>query len=273
MCINKKIDFINVGFETNKPAKDFCKAKNAKNLFCKIEKIKKIEKLVGRSKKLIQIKQNLKLTLLQKKILPGILLGDAHLSTQNNGKTYRLHIYQSNKHKEYVFHLYDIFKEWCLSKPKVIERLYKSGVYKGKKATMISFKTVSSASFRFYAHNFVNKNIGVIDAVNEKNTKLTKKVPKLIHRWLTPISLAYWYMDDGSIKDKKSKAVYLNTQGFEFTEVKTLCEILNSKFNLLSKPVKKKDKYQIYISGKSYKILKNLIYPFLLKEMLYKFPD
>ncbi len=218
------------------------------------------KKLTGRSKELIEIKKNLKLNLLQKKILPGILLGDAHLSTQDNGETYSLHIYQSEKHKKYVFHLYEIFKEWCLSKPKTIERTYKSGVQKRKKATMISFKTMSSGSFRFYAHNFIDKN-------KNTNTKLTKKVPNLIHRWLTPISLAYWYMDDRSIKNftTKSKAVYFNTPGFSLSEIKLFCTILNTKFKLIAKPVKKKNKYQIYISGKSYLTLKNLIHPYLIE--------
>ena len=255
----------------------------------------------GTSKELIEIKKNLKLNLLQKKILPAILLGNAYLSTQDNGKTYRLHVYQSEKHKQYVFHLYDIFKEWCISKPKTIERTYKTKLYKRKKATMISFKTVSSGSFRFYAHNFIHENtvfasetsfykklhgvalrqgflsrlVSPEKKVDEKTfkQKLSKKVPRLIHRWLTPISIAYWYMDHGSIKDKKSKAVYFNTQGFSLNEVKLLCEILQSKFNLLCKPVKKKDKYQIYISGRSYTTLRKLIYGFLLKEMLYKFPE
>ena len=224
------------------------------------------KKLVGRNKELIEKKKNLKLTLLQKKILPGILLGDAFLETQDNGKTYRLHVYQSEKHKEYVYHLYDIFKPWCVSKPKIIHRTYNTGVYKNKKATMISFKTISSGSFRFYAHIFINKN----SSCSKKN--LTKKVPKLIHRWLNPISLAYWYMDDGGIKDKKSKSVYFHTQGFSLNEVKLLCEILHWKFHLIAKPVKKKEKYQIYISSKSYTTLKTLIYPYLLKEMVYKFP-
>ena len=57
--------------------------------------VSKKKLLKRKSKKLRLLKENLKLTLLQKKILPGILLGDAHLSTQDNGKTYRLHIYQS----------------------------------------------------------------------------------------------------------------------------------------------------------------------------------
>jgi hypothetical protein len=174
----------------------------------------------------------------------------------------------------------------------VIHRVYTSGVCKQKQASMISFKTISSASFRFYAHNFMTTisngssiengfSCGVLLAlVKNKNTKqrqniqeLRKKVPKLIHRWLTPISLAYWYMDDGSIKDKKSKSVYFHTQGFCFNPIKLLCEVLQSKFKLLFKPVKKREKYQIYISGKSYKTLKTLIYPYLINPMLYKFPE
>jgi hypothetical protein len=227
------------------------------------------KKLKTRSAELIKMKKNLKLNLMQKKVLPGILLGDAYLYTQDSGKTYFLHIYQSEKHKEYVFHLYELFKEWCLSTPKTIEHTYKSKVYKGKKATMISFKTISSVSFRFYAQIFTSKD----KDINKTNTvNLTKKVPKLIHRWLTPISIAYWFMDDGSIKDKKSKAVYFNTQKFSLQQVNLLCDILNSKFNLIAKPVKKKEKYQIYISGKSYETLTNLIYPYLIKDMLYKFP-
>lgn len=207
-------------------------------------------------------RKNLKLNKLQREILPGILLGDAHLSTQNNGKTYRLHIYQSVKHEKYVLHLYEIFKEWCVSKPTIIQTTYKNGLCKDKTHTMISFKTVCSASFRFYAHNF--------QSCLQKN--MTKKVPKLIKRFLTPIGIAYWYMDDGSIKTAKSKACYLNTQGFSFAENTLLSKVLQTKFCLDAKPVLKKDKYQIYISSKSYNILKNLIYCFFIPEMYYKFP-
>jgi hypothetical protein len=212
---------------------------------CTFSVEKKLKKLKGRSLELAEIKKTLKLTLIQRKILYGILLGDAHLSTQDNGKTYRLHVYQSEKHKAYVYHLYDIFKPWCLNPPVTIKRTYNSGLYKGKESTMISFKTISSGSFRFYAHIFTNKN-------TEKKLKLTKKVPKLIHRFLDSISLAYWYMDDGGIKDKKSKAVYFHTQGFSLIEIKLLCDVLNTKFKLLAKPVKKK---------------KNIKFIFLVKAM------
>jgi hypothetical protein len=39
------------------------------------------KRLLGRSLKLKQVKKELHLTQLQKRVLPGIILGDAHLST------------------------------------------------------------------------------------------------------------------------------------------------------------------------------------------------
>lgn len=52
-----------------------------------------------------------------------------------------------------------------------------------------------------------------------------------------------------------------------------MCEILKDKWNLLSWPRKQKEGHQIYISGHSYEKLKELIFPYLLPEMLYKFPS
>ena len=62
-----------------------------------------------------------------------------------------------------------------------------------------------------------------------------KKIPKLIHRWLNPISIAYWFMDDGSLKWKnKSKAVRICTDNFNKKEVEQCVAILNNKFNLFT---------------------------------------
>ena len=251
-----------------------------KNKEIKLLQTEPIPKLLrGRSKALKQLKQNLKLTLLQRQVLVGILLGDAHLSTMDKGQTYRLHVYQSEKHEAYTFHLYDIFKEWVVTPPTKQNRIYKTGLLKNKQGCMISFKTISSPAFRFYAHNFYGEKIGL----------LSKTVPKIITRCLTDRGLAYWFMDDGSLKSKQTKAVYLNTQGFLLKDVELLCFVLNSKFGLKAKPVKKNKSnteksiekinlnqqvyyYQIYIHAESYPILRTLIKPYLLPEMLYKFP-
>jgi hypothetical protein len=54
----------------------------------------------------------------QKEILFGVILGDAHLDSRDNGLTYRLKFSQSAAHKNYLFHLYDIFKDFVTTPPK-----------------------------------------------------------------------------------------------------------------------------------------------------------
>jgi hypothetical protein len=211
-----------------------------------------------RSKEIEEKKKKLKLTNVQKEVLNGILLGDAHLETQNSGKTYRLKIEQSVKHKEYVLHLYDLFKDWVLTEP--AERKVNSA---NSSSLNIRFSTISHASLRFYAHQFY---------CNEKNSGQKKCVPKLIHRWLTPRTLAYWYMDDGSIKSKQSKGVIFNTQGFNYADVERLVEIFNKKLLLKASMRKQKDGNQIYISGESFESFISLIDPYILPSMRYKLP-
>lgn len=197
----------------------------------------------------------MKLNAIQKEILFGITLGDAHFETQNQGISYRIKFEQSLKHEAYLNHLYLIFKDWVRTPPK--QRIIK---YKNNRESInVRFATVSDAVFTFYGKQFY------------KDKK--KIVPKLIHRWLTPRALAYWYMDDGSMKSKESKGVLLNTQGFAYKEILCLCEVLTKNFNLSCWPRKQKNKtYQIYISGRSYQVLRDTIYDFLIPEMRYKFP-
>ena len=206
------------------------------------------------SKELESYKKSLKLTESQKKVLYGILLGDAHLETQNDGKTYRLKIEQSISHKAYVDHLYEVFREWVRTEPKV--KTVKSG---DSVSENYYFQTLSHGAFRFFAKQFY--------ADGEK------RVPKLIHRWLGAEAFSYWYMDDGSIKSSESKGVLLNTQGFAKTEVEQLCEILEKNLSLEAKPRKQKEGLQIYISGNSYERFCEITEPFIIPEMQYKVPN
>ena len=58
----------------------------------------------------------------QREILHGLILGDLHMETQTKGKTFRLKFCQSNKlHKEYLFHLYDIYRDFVGTPPKYKE--------------------------------------------------------------------------------------------------------------------------------------------------------
>lgn len=48
----------------------------------------------------------------QREILVGTLLGDAHLRANKKKSKYQYVVLQSGAHKEYVFHLYEIFKNY-----------------------------------------------------------------------------------------------------------------------------------------------------------------
>lgn len=193
-------------------------------------------------------KRKLKLSREQREVLVGILLGDACLETQNQGRTYRLKIEQSERHQAYVNHLYHLFEEWILTLPR-----RRSVVSRGHESWNWVFQTVSHGAFRFYAHQFYEDQ--------------RKCVPKLIHRWLTPRALAYWFMDDGSIKSRESKGVILNTQAFHRSEVERLVQVLQNLFGLQASLRKQREGYQIYISGTSYERFLEVVAPYILEEM------
>jgi len=92
----------------------------------------------------------------------------------------------------------------------------------------------------------------------------------MIHRLLTPRALAYWYMDDGSIKSQHHKAVRFNTQRYSVEDVDLLIKVLETKFHLKSKRLKTG---QIEISGRSFETLSSLMFKYLLPEFYYKFPE
>lgn len=207
-----------------------------------------------RSKAIEAQKALLELSSLQREVVVGALLGDACLESQNQGRTYRLKIEQSADHEAYVRHLRSVFGEWVLSGPRRRSKTSRIGT----PTVSWAFNTVSHGAFRFYARQYYLQG--------------RKQVPKLIHRWLSPRSLAYWFMDDGSMKSRQSKAVILNTQAFQLPDVERLIGVLASHFQLAAKPRRQSDGYQIYLSGQSFEKFCKLVDPFVIPEMRYKVP-
>lgn len=200
------------------------------------------------------MKQKLTLSPVQREALVGLLLGDGCLETQNQGRTYRLKLEQSFAHQAYVQHLYGLFQAWVLTPPRI-----RPVVSRGHRSENLAFQTVSHAAFRFYAQQFY---------VDGK-----KCAPRLIDHWLTPRGLAYWFMDDGSIKSSQSKGVLFNTHGFYRSDVERLIGVLQTKFDLQCGLRQQRDGCQIYISGASFERFAELIDPYLIAEMRYKLPS
>ena|SRR3989344_3611372 len=186
----------------------------------------------------------------QEQIIMGKILGDGHLETANH-RTYRLKIEHSIKQKFYVDWLYEQLMNLASNSPKVKLQKVKDKIYK-----KCWFNTSYSGSFRFYYQQFY---------LNGK-----KIVPKLIGRWLTPLTLAVWFMDDGSVKSKYHQAKIINTQAFDLTSLRRLQKALESNFEIKTKLRKQKEGYQIYILANSTPRFKEVIGKYILEGFKYK---
>lgn len=103
----------------------------------------------------------------------------------------------------------------------------------------------------------------------------TKRVPLCIEQILTPLEIAIWYMDNGSVKYSQSKGLYFNTQSFSVSDIDRLCDVLKTKFDFDIDAWKQPDlgNYIIYVSGKSYEKLRELVTPYFTSDMWYKWPS
>lgn len=188
----------------------------------------------------------------QREVLVGVLLGECVclriLNLEKRTHTYQMLIEKEDvKDCEYVYHLYELFKEWVTPQGQSMN-------------VMLAFSTINHASFRFYAHQFYGKNGD-------------KKIPKLIHRWLTPMGLAYWYMDEGSISyHGELKSVFLRTHSCLYSEVSRLAQTLGIVFGLQALVCKRQERYQVFILDESVGRFFEWIRPYVFKSMRYKIP-
>lgn len=199
-----------------------------------------------------------KLTDLQQQASIGLMLGDASLQTQNKGRTYRMKFEWGNKNLPYVNHVYSLFDKWVISEPHKKVRVSP----KGNTVINWGFQTISHEAFNFLASLFVNDNKKAV-------------ITNLIKDHLTPMGLAYWFMDDGGKLDynpkSKNKSVVLNTQSFTTVEVNMMSKELSDKFKLDCEVRSNKGKKVIVI--KNYDTFISLAGPYIISGMKYKLPS
>ena len=81
------------------------------------------------------------------------MLSDASLQSQYKGKIHRLKFKWSDRYKDYVEHVYELFNEWVLSLPHKKSRINKNG------NTVITwgFQTISHEAFNTLKELFLTK--------------------------------------------------------------------------------------------------------------------
>lgn len=196
-------------------------------------------------KELNEYKASLYLTEEQKEILIGGLLGDLNL--RKIGNYSRLVVEQKNK--EYLFHLYEIFKDYIRTAPK--QRLQQRLITSEIKSTWY-FSLISHPEFEYYYNLFY---------VNKR-----KIVPLNIEEILTPRAVAYWFMDDGT---HNSGYYRISSCCFTDEEHILLLKVLENKWNIKAKIMGSKYK-EIYLpSGENYKF-RDLVEQYIINSMKYK---
>ena len=194
------------------------------------------------------------LTPFQIEVLVGTLLGDASLERAKPTHNTRLRFDQTYPdHVSYINELYNIFKNLTRTGPRV--HIRKPDKRTGKVYSTIAFKTLSLPCLNPFQELFY------------KNGK--KVVPLNIAELLTPISLAFWIMDDGNITFHGQ--TILHTESFSLSEVELLQNTLLSNFKLRTRLIEKdKDQWLIAIPVKQIVKLIDIVGPYMHESMLYK---
>jgi len=183
------------------------------------------------------------LTQFQKSIIIGSILGDGYLRIVPKRKNAFLEINHSFNQKDYVDWKYKALKSISASPPKM-----------------------RRCNGQRIAYRFHTKQSSALTAIYRKFYQNGKKIiPQSIT--LDPISLAVWFMDDGS-KCRKSD-VYLNTQKFSIDEQKILIRSLGS-LGLEATMNKDKIYFRLRFRKSSLPRLKRILQKNIVPSMKYK---
>ncbi len=178
------------------------------------------------------------LTNRQREIIIGSLLGDGHLVRTTRGFAFRVNhgIHQ----KTYVDWKFRELEALTNSPPRTYERSY-------------YFRTVSHPDLDDFRKAFYDDR--------------RKKIPSKLERWMSPLVLAVWLMDDGG-RDKGQ--LRLNTQSFSREENEALIRILEATLGISAVLNRDKDLFRLRIPAASMPRLRHLVAPHIISSMRYK---
>lgn len=224
------------------------------------------------------------LTEQQKDLLIGTLLGDGNLQTGTKGRTWRYRAIHGEKQKEYLFHKYEVLKTCCNTEPKFT--IIETTSPESEESDLGNFNSLDSFSNQKHTkrYTFQTKTLDVFRhygnlfyTYDEKTQRMVKDVPLKINLFLTPRAIAYWYMDDGSLKWKNhSNAMRICTESFSLDGVNRLRKVFKTQYSIEVGLVSKKlssDKigYRLAINEKASASFRELIRPYMLDCMKFKF--
>lgn len=228
---------------------DHVKAEKIYDLMCQkkydIEppSMEKLDYILSLSRKVVKKPSKLKLTKEQREILVGMLLGGLQIVTDDDKKKFAVCFdfkEDSEIHSVLRRYIHDQYHEWLVNRDEPVD---------GSNDVPCYFRSISHTCFSFYAEQFWPDGQPVI--------------PKLVHRWLSPQVLAYWYMYGGYRTSKGD--ILLKVRGSQ-EGVDRIMKTLKSKS--LDCQVKRKGKFfWIGFLRSNATWFWKLVEPFILSEL------
>ena len=190
-------------------------------------------------------------------VLLGCVLGDSSLNSNSNTGGYRsIYFAQGDKQAEYFDYKKKLFGHLFIEQRDHISG-YGSLIHTG----------CIAANLQTYA--FIMKYF-------DKTGK--KFVSAALANDLTPIALAFWFMDDGNLKNREDERLrcraLMNTQRYSLEENQILADALKRKFNIEA-TIGDKETYKGYVlrfDADNTDKLCTLIAPYVCASMKYKLP-
>jgi len=190
----------------------------------------------------------------QKSILFGIILGDGYLQ-KTGKKNARLRLEHGERQKEYLLWKVRKLGKFFQGKAKYLERIH----------------PITKKKYCYWRHQSQSTPyLGKLRKIFCPEGK--KKIPEKLEKYLTPLTLTVWYMDDGYyyLRDRCS---YLYLGNVSEKEAKIVTRVLSEKFIIAARVKQKKKGYAIYFSPEETQKLKNLIKGHMLSQFKYKLPS
>ena len=191
------------------------------------------------------------LTIEERDILIGTILGDAHLRKMKQQS--RVECVHSAKQKEYLLWKYGKLKRWCNTEPHLVK--IQDSRYQ-REYLQWRFSTLSKDVFNDLWKIFYRG----------KKKIIPKNISNIIK---SPLSLAVWFMDDGGRRND-SYGLFLNTLSFTKLEHEYLQGCLKKNFDIQSRIHWISDGYRIYIPSSEAKKFCTIVSPYMINSLRYK---
>ena len=191
-------------------------------------------------------RSKVELTSRQEAVLVGTLLGDGCLA--KHGRHHRLHIKHKIAHRSLAELKYEVFGVFTSMPLHEFDQQLRGAAY-----PCVQFATRTHPIFSEWHSHFYRAG--------------RKIVPEEIDSYLSGLSMAVWFMDDGAAD---YAGATLQTHNFSADEVELLVSMLRRKFELEANSRGNKGRRIIYLKASSMNRFRELIEPHLLPDFEYK---